>query len=152
MRTMMSRQGAMAVLLMSLLPCAAMADALQDKIEGQWRTQQKDGVVNIENVGGEYQGIIVGGDHPDRRDTNNPDPAQRNDLLRGKAILSGLKYQGNGKWSGGKIYDPNNGKTYSCNAELSGENILKLRGYIGISLIGRTELWTRESPTAASAH
>jgi uncharacterized protein (DUF2147 family) len=151
MSTGMNKQVSVAMVLLALLPIAAFADALQEKIEGLWRTQTKDGIIEVKNMGDQYRGTIIGGDHPDRRDSNNPDPARHDDLLRGKIILSSLKYDGNGKWSGGKIYDPNNGNTYSCNAELSGDNILKLRGYIGISLIGRTEIWTRES-TSANAH
>jgi hypothetical protein len=46
-------------------------------------------------------------------------------------------------WSQGKIYDPKNGKTYSCKMTLEG-NELKVRGYVGFSLLGRTTVWTRK--------
>ncbi|MEO1367538.1 MAG: DUF2147 domain-containing protein, partial [Acidobacteriota bacterium] len=58
-------------------------------------------------------------------------------------ILEGFEAEGDGEWSGGTIYDPNNGKTYSCTLELEGADTLKVRGYIGVSLFGRTERWTR---------
>ena len=50
---------------------------------------------------------------------------------------------GKNKWSNGIIYDPNNGKTYSCKAKLEGDK-LNVRGFIGISLFGRTTVWTRK--------
>ncbi|MGQ0658695.1 MAG: DUF2147 domain-containing protein [Chromatiales bacterium] len=45
----------------------------------------------------------------------------------------------------------NNGKTYKCKVELSGSNILKIRGYAGAALFGRTELWTRSAESERSA-
>ena len=57
-------------------------------------------------------------------------------------ILTGLKKDGD-EWSGGKILDPKNGKTYKCYIKLEDNNTLKLRGYIGISLFGRTAIWKR---------
>ncbi len=57
-------------------------------------------------------------------------------------ILTGLSKNGD-EWNGGKILDPENGKTYKCYITLEDKNKLKLRGYIGFSLIGRTEYWYR---------
>jgi uncharacterized protein (DUF2147 family) len=61
----------------------------------------------------------------------------------GLDILSGFKYGGGNIWQDGKIYDPKNGKTYSCKMTLEG-NELKVRGYVGFSLLGRTTVWTRK--------
>jgi len=58
-------------------------------------------------------------------------------------ILSGLSYNGKSKYSGGKIYDPKSGKTYSAKAEMTNNNTLALRGFIGIALAGRTDTWIR---------
>ena len=58
-------------------------------------------------------------------------------------ILKGLKKDGD-EWSGGKILDPENGSIYKCYIELIEKNKLKIRGYIGFSLLGRTEYWFRE--------
>jgi uncharacterized protein (DUF2147 family) len=63
--------------------------------------------------------------------------------IPGPPLLWGFKYKGANKWEGGKIYDPNNGKTYSCKMTLEG-NTLKVRGFVGISLLGRTTIWTRK--------
>ena len=57
-------------------------------------------------------------------------------------ILTGLTKDGN-EWSGGKILDPKNGKEYKCYLQLLDHNTLKLRGYIGISMFGRTAIWKR---------
>ncbi len=62
--------------------------------------------------------------------------------ILGLDILDGLKEDGD-EWSGGKILDPKNGKYYKCYIKLTEEDTLKLRGYIGISLLGRTEYWYR---------
>jgi hypothetical protein len=47
------------------------------------------------------------------------------------------------KWVDGRIYDPDNGKTYKCKMTLKEGGILHVRGYIGISALGRTTIWTR---------
>jgi uncharacterized protein (DUF2147 family) len=60
----------------------------------------------------------------------------------GLVILTGFKFDTD-EWSDGDIYDPEKGKTYSCTLSLKDSGTLKVRGYIGISLIGRTEIWTR---------
>lgn len=62
--------------------------------------------------------------------------------ILGMDILTGLKKKKN-EWSGGKILDPKNGKEYKCYIKLVDKNTLKLRGYIGISLLGRTAVWKR---------
>ncbi len=66
-----------------------------------------------------------------------------NKPIEGMIILNGLSQDGN-EWSGGKILDPKNGSLYKCYIELVEKNKLKIRGYIGFSLIGRTEYWYRE--------
>ena len=66
----------------------------------------------------------------------------KNQPIEGLVIMRGLKKDGD-EWNGGQILDPKNGKLYKCYVALDGNNKLKLRGYIGISLIGRTEYWYR---------
>lgn len=82
-------------------------------------------------------------------------PARKNavcDLCEGKNkdkpivglnILTGLEKEGE-EWSGGKILDPRNGKIYKCYIKLEGDNKLKIRGYLGFALIGKTAYWERE--------
>ena len=50
------------------------------------------------------------------------------------------------KWKGGKIMDPKKGKEYKCKIELTSEDVLKVRGYVGFSLIGRNQTWYRVKP------
>lgn len=71
---------------------------------------------------------------------------QKGRPIEGMTILWGLLPDGENSWSGGRILDPSNGKVYKLKAELS-ENGKKLevRGYIGVSLIGRTQTWIRKS-------
>ena len=80
-----------------------------------------------------------------KTDIENPDEGLRDRAILGLEILSGMKYEGNGTWGGGTIYDPVNGKTYSASMSLDGpdDETLDLRGYIGISLFGRTTGWRR---------
>jgi uncharacterized protein (DUF2147 family) len=63
--------------------------------------------------------------------------------ILGLPILRDFKYKGANEWEGGKIYDPKNGKTYSCKMTLQG-NTLKVRGFVGISLLGRTTIGTKK--------
>ncbi|MCH8030951.1 MAG: DUF2147 domain-containing protein [Bacteroidetes bacterium] len=62
--------------------------------------------------------------------------------MRGVVVLRDMEPDGD-EWSGGTIIDPKNGRTYRCKMELDGPNRLRVRGYIGISLLGRTQVWER---------
>ena len=66
----------------------------------------------------------------------------KNAPILGMNILTGLEKDGD-EWSGGKILDPKNGKEYKCYIKLIENNTLKIRGYIGISMFGRTAIWKR---------
>ena len=81
--------------------------------------------------------------NPSRLDAENPDPALRSRPLRGLVIMTGFRYEGDGEWTGGRIYDPNSGNTYKGTIRVVDSITLKLRGYVGISLLGRTDTWTR---------
>jgi uncharacterized protein (DUF2147 family) len=70
---------------------------------------------------------------------------RKNQPLIGMVIMWGLTRGDNGWWEGGHILDPDNGKTYRCKIKLThGGRKLDVRGYIGISLFGRTQTWNRE--------
>jgi uncharacterized protein (DUF2147 family) len=128
------------------------ADAALGSVAGNWQTEPDDGAVGIVQVSvdaaGTMQGRIVGGNHPGLKDVKNPDPAARNLALRGQVILRDMKYEGNGRWSGGTIYRASNGKTYKCNVTLGSDGKLDVRGYIGFSLLGSTQSWTRYTGTS----
>jgi uncharacterized protein (DUF2147 family) len=80
----------------------------------------------------------------DQRNRWNPNPALRDRPLVGIRILSGLEAAGDDRtWTGGTIYDPTGGKTYRCTLQLDGGDRLRIRGYIGVPLLGRTTTWIR---------
>lgn len=62
----------------------------------------------------------------------------------GLEFIKGLEKDGD-EYNGGKILDPENGKLYKCYIELEEINKLKVRGYIGIALLGRTQYWYRQN-------
>ncbi len=76
-------------------------------------------------------------------DENNPQENLRNRPLIGLVFMKDFKPAGNNKWEDGTIYDPKNGKTYSCFMKVISNNKMEVKGYIGISLIGRSQTWTR---------
>jgi len=113
-------------------------------IVGQWLTETRGGIIQIEALpDGTYQGRVAGGNEPGRLDSKNPDPALRNKPLMGQVIMRGLRSDGDGKWSGGTIYDADSGSVYQCSITLLAPDRIKLRGFIGFSLIGRSQVWTR---------
>jgi uncharacterized protein (DUF2147 family) len=87
----------------------------------------------------------LGEDGCELHDDKNPDLNSRNKPIVGLEVLSGLKQADDdgSVWTGGTIYDPATGRTYSCNARMEGDDRLLLRGYFGIQLLGRTTTWTR---------
>jgi len=119
-------------------------------IEGRWLTQEGDGWITIQIVGDSLEGSVAGSPDPKQReerefDDRNPDPNLRTRRLDGLTIMTGFEYDGDGRWSGGTVYDPNSGKTYKCTVKQLDTNTLKIRGFIGISLFGRSETWTRDN-------
>jgi uncharacterized protein (DUF2147 family) len=78
-------------------------------------------------------------------DKNNPDQAKQGQPVLGLEILNGFGFDKD-EWNEGHIYDPESGKTYSCTLSLKDAHTLKVRGYVGISMFGRTEIWTWVSP------
>lgn len=67
---------------------------------------------------------------------------KKNKPIKGMVIIDGLS-KSDDEWDGGKILDPKSGKEYKCVISLENENKLKVRGYVGFSLLGRTQYWTR---------
>jgi len=118
---------------------------------GQWYAEGGAAVVEIAACGDALCGRVAWLHSPldedgcELRDKNNPDPALRNRRVIGLQILSGLvaSDQNPVSWTGGTIYDPVSGNTYRCRLELEGHDRLRLRGYVGIPLFGRTTTWTR---------
>ena len=126
----------------------AFAKTNPDDILGIWLSSNGQGQIQIYKEGDKYFGKLHWMKEPNgpkgnpKMDVNNPDQKLKNQPLLGAVIVKNLKYY-DGEWSGGRVYDPQNGKEYKCYMKLKDPQTLSLRGYIGFSLLGRTEVWTR---------
>jgi uncharacterized protein (DUF2147 family) len=144
------------ILVLALVASAAMADG--DGILGVWATEPDGNQAHIEisKVDGLYEGRVVWLEEPvyaeaegpewagkAKVDRENPDPELRSRPAIGLRLMEGFRYSGGNLWHKGTIYDPENGKTYKCKMTLSDDGVLKVRGFIGMSLLGRTTEWTR---------
>ncbi len=123
-----------------------------DDIVGVWLNQEATAKVQIFKVSSSYYGKIVWLKEPNdsitgkpRTDVENPDPKLKSVPLMGLVNLKGFVFDGEKEWRDGSIYDPKNGKTYKCYMEFQSADVLKIRGYIGVSMLGRTTLWKRSS-------
>jgi uncharacterized protein (DUF2147 family) len=116
---------------------------------GIWYAEGGAAKVAIEPCGEELCGRVVWLRSPfdedgcDLQDRRNPDPTLRARKVEGLEILRGLTRRADGTWVNGRIYDPTTGNTYTCQLALDGDDRIRLRGYVGIPLIGRTTTWTR---------
>lgn len=114
-----------------------------DDIIGKYMTENNEGMVEIFKRDSKYYGKLVWNKTADKLDINNPDKTQHTVLIRGKELLKNFDFDGSGLWHNGTIYDPKNGKTYSCKLTRDEKGNLNVRGFIGISLIGRTSYWLK---------
>lgn len=131
------------IILLSAGPITgAVAQALPDAVLGEWLTPRKDSRIQIYREGSQYFGKVVWGSGA-TKDEKNPDPSLRNRALVGLVMLNNLKFDGTDAWTNGTIYDPREGKTDACKMALNGVRSLRVRGYIGVSLFGRSEVWSR---------
>jgi uncharacterized protein (DUF2147 family) len=121
-----------------------------DDVLGIWLNQDGDAHVEMFKKNGKIYGKLVWLKFPTddetgkaKLDKRNPDNKLKSRPVMGLEILTNFSFDGSSEWTGGEIYDPKTGKTYSCYMTFDSDNKLKIRGYIGISLIGRTTYWTR---------
>ena len=115
---------------------------------GTWKTiDDEDGKVKshilIQEQDGKLVGTIAELIDPERTTCIACKGDKKDKPLIGMEILWDLASDGEDSWSGGQIMDPKNGKTYKCKMELNGSNELQVRGFIGFSLLGRTQTWYR---------
>ena len=128
-----------------MMPFAA---TFAQDVVGKWKLEDGTAIVEVYKVGNVYNGKVVWLQEPTAADgtpavdSNNPDKNLRKRPLIGLNLLHGLKKDGK-KYSGGKIYDPSNGKTYNCSMQVDG-NTLKVRGSLdSMGILGRTMDWFR---------
>ncbi len=140
-------------LLIWLLAFFSSAVLAESTPAGLWRTiddhsGKEKSLVRIIEINGEFRGTI---ERLFREPSEDPNPNcekcpgdKKNKLVIGMMILTGLK-KDKDQWSGGEILDPQNGKTYKCKVWLEGKGReLHVRGFIGMALLGRTQVWKRE--------
>jgi uncharacterized protein (DUF2147 family) len=118
-------------------------------IFGKWNsfdeeTNEIESVIEVYKKDGKAYAKIIEITDPERQEATcfKCKGKRKDQRILGMDILTGLK-KNDDEWSGGKILDPKNGKEYKCYIKLLDDNTLKLRGYIGISLLGRTAIWKR---------
>lgn len=139
------------LLVLSLMVSGVFAQDAK-KITGIWWNAEKTSKIEVQEENGKYSGTVVyiapekyvNGEP--QKDIKNPDEKLRSRSRLGLKILSGLSYVSSEKeWQNGRIYDPDNGKTYDCFVWFeSDQNTLYLKGYVvGIKWLGRSTTWTR---------
>ncbi|MGO4307322.1 MULTISPECIES: DUF2147 domain-containing protein [unclassified Cupriavidus] len=120
---------------------------------GMWKTIDDStgkprGVIEITEKNGVYSGKLL----KSLTETEGPakvcdkcTDARKDQPIIGMTLLTGLRKTGDNEWSGGEILDPESGKLYKCKMSLADDGKkLNVRGFIGISLIGRTQTWERD--------
>ena len=128
----------------SLLHCAA---ARADTPIGLWEAGESH--IEIYECGELLCGRIAALDEPldaegkPKIDDKNPDPALKGRPILGMDLIAGFSRKSDERWVGGTIYDPRDGETYKCRMTLQDDGTLEVRGYVGLSLFGKTVVWTR---------
>lgn len=143
------RSAAAASVLAALVLAAGSAFA-DPAPHGRWYAEGGAAQVEIDSCGDALCGRIVwlrapfDEDGCELTDRFNPEEDLRARPLVGLPILTGLEPDGDGRtWHDGRIYDPTSGRTYRCTMKLDGADRLRVRGYFGIELLGRTTTWIR---------
>ncbi|GAB3903472.1 DUF2147 domain-containing protein [Larkinella knui] len=121
-----------------------------DAVVGTWLNGTKRGHIQIYKKGEHYFGKLVWLREPTdpstgkpKTDLKNNQSALRSRPLLGMDVMQGFVFDGGKVWEDGHIYNPEDGKEYNCKMTLKNPNTLDVRGYVGISLLGKTQTWTR---------
>jgi uncharacterized protein (DUF2147 family) len=120
-------------------------------VTGVWRNEENAVHVMIERVGSKYHGRIIWLERPNwpdgtiKLDRYNPDPSMRSRPFIGMRTVIDMEYIGDDTWGGGRLYDPESGKTYGCRITLESGDIAVIRGYIGLAFIGKSVKFYRVS-------
>ena len=143
------------ILLSMFLATAAFASAEPNDLFGVWLTEGGGAKLEIFPCGEKACGKVIWLKHPnyvnsgdgpvgmEKVDRKNADPALRSRSIIGLKVMEGLSLEGDW-WRNGSCYDPQSGTTYQCKMRLESATELRLRGFIGISLLGRTYTLSRE--------
>lgn len=125
-----------------------------DAVLGKWWFPKQNGQMEIRCDKDVYSGKVIAYEKEGALDKNNPDPALRERPFVGVEMLKDFKYDAKKQqWSSGTIYDGDSGKTYKCTLWFKDGDTSRLnaRGYVGISVLGRTEVFTRVTESEEKA-
>lgn len=122
---------------------------MSQTVFGHWKTiddvtGEPKSIVHVYEENGKVYGKIIEIFNPENRNKTCTECTGKlkNKPLIGMVFLYNLKKDGK-EYNDGNIVDPKTGKEYSCYIELQDNNTLKVRGYVGISIAGRTQYWKR---------
>ncbi len=118
-----------------------------DDILGTWIAGEGKAKVSVFKSGTKYFGKIIWLKEPlkngkQKTDIHNPDPHLRSKPVIDLVVLKNFEFE-DGEWVNGRVYDPSSGNDYSCKITMPNLRTLKVRGFIGISLLGKTDVWKR---------
>lgn len=140
-----------AALMLCLSVVVVVAQQTADKIIGQWESLDGDVKLKFDifKQDGKYFGKLLwasnmyeADEKTIKTDNNNPNKVLKTRSRKGIVNITNLKFE-NGEYTGGKLYNPSDGDTYSLNAKLKNINELHFRGYLGVSLLGKTMKFKR---------
>jgi len=139
------------IILFLTVTCFSATSYVKSDITGTWLNQDQDAHIKIFELNGMFFGQIVWLKIPNdpetgkpKLDKHNSDDAKKTKPVLNLIIMKNLVWnESDQNWSGGLIYDPKSGNSYSLTCTLTNQNTMELRGYMGLSLFGRTDIWTR---------
>lgn len=127
----------------------------RDALLGEWWTRDNEGRVRFtRHSDGTFRGTttccVPDQPSPERpaTDIHNPDPKLRGRSTVGIVIIWNLAYD-DGEYSGGYVYNPRDGKTYRFAVQVIDRDSIEVRGYLGIPLLGQSQVWKRVRADAA---
>lgn len=135
-----TRQWLIATLMCFNIALPAWATEESD-IFGRYWNPDRDGIVEIYSEGDAVHGRVIWSATP-LIDEKNRDKTLRGRDMLGVPFLTGFRFDGEARWTGGRVYAPDNGRTYRGRLWLEGGD-LKMRGFVGVSALGRTATFQR---------
>jgi uncharacterized protein (DUF2147 family) len=136
------------------MPAAGTKTAPGDALLGEWWTENNEGRIRFtRHQDGTFRGtttccvpVKASADHPGR-DVHNPNPKLQGRSTIGIVLIWKLVYE-DGEYSGGYVYNPRDGKIYRFSAKVIDRDTVKIRGYMGIPLLGQSQIWKRAGTQA----
>ena len=136
------RPGASLLVLLLMATVPAKADPA-DGLLGRWYTEGRRAIFDFYQADGELRARLTPLENPGLVDSLNPVDSLRSRKIAGETTIWGLVYNPKKKqWEKGRVYNPSDGKTYSCSCRLKNGNLI-FRGYLGVSVLGQSRTWTR---------